>query len=114
MQPPGYVFKNSGLTPPADEKVENMNAFETERANTIQKPTVKEKAKLISKSFTADSHELAHDEPEVLGAVQTDGVAQGAERDIGWHKPSVEIPDPLIGGISNGQLFSMIRRFNKV
>lgn len=113
MQPPGYVFKNSGLTPPADEKVENMNAFENEQASTIQNPTVKEKVKSISKSFTADSHELAHNEPEVLGAAQTDGVVNGV-RDIGWHKPSVEIPDPLIGGVSNGQLFSLIRRFNKV
>ncbi|KAJ5139204.1 uncharacterized protein N7515_004052 [Penicillium bovifimosum] len=73
-------------------------------------------AEVVKKNLTADSHELAHKTPEVRGAIQTNSPTSGnAElvRDIGWHKANVEIPDPLIGGYTNGELFSIIRRFNK-
>jgi hypothetical protein len=71
----------------------------------------------LRKDFNADSHELASKVPGVRGAVQT-GFHSGSNaevpRDIGWHKADVEIPDPLIGGYTNGELFAFIRRFNKV
>jgi hypothetical protein len=72
---------------------------------------------VMKKNLTADSHELAHKVPEVRGAIQTNNpTSSNADlaRDIGWHKANVEIPDPLIGGYTNGELFSFIRRFNKV
>lgn len=65
----------------------------------------------------ADSHELAHEVPEVRGAIQKkypSGDYSELARDIGWHKVKLEIPDPLIGGYTNGELFAFIRRFNKV
>ncbi|PVH73443.1 hypothetical protein DL98DRAFT_469265 [Cadophora sp. DSE1049] len=76
-------------------------------------PAIQEQSGTITKHFTADSHELSR-ASEIEGALQ-DHKAQidGEVRDIGWHKANVEIPDPLIGGLSNGQLFAMIRRFNK-
>jgi len=66
----------------------------------------------------AESQNLAHREPEVKGAVQVNGNSKlgyrSGTRDIGWHKSNTDIPDPLIGEIPNGKLWSMIRRFNKV
>ena len=62
--------------------------------------------------FTADSHELARAEPEVKGIAQSN--LDVGTKDVGWHKPVSDIHGPLIGGVPNGRLQSMIRRFNKV
>ena len=35
-------------------------------------------------------------------------------KDLGWHDPNEKIPDPLVGGLENDELFVLIRRFNKV
>ncbi|KAJ5935933.1 hypothetical protein N7454_005231 [Penicillium verhagenii] len=70
----------------------------------------------MKKGLNADSHGLAYELPDIRGAIQTEDPNGGnarAARDIGWHKANVEIPDPLIGGYTNGELFSLIRRFNK-
>lgn len=72
----------------------------------------------LQKELNPDSHELAHHNPTIRGAVtqhQVAGVLDGrAITDIGWHKDPTLIPDPLIRGYSNGEVFSYIRRFNKV
>ena len=168
MSGPGYVFKDSGTTPPAgDEHINrtlgestsgqqthvkldpNGNALlapennpphrnhesnakkdarvgshgnETTSTNTGSRlkdkafALVEQPTETLRKEFTADSHDLAHESPKVKGAIQKNqaGLPNEALLDIGWHKPNVDIPDPLIGGISNGRLFAMIRRFNKV
>jgi hypothetical protein len=80
-----------------------------DRANTL----VDDSKEKLRKEFNADSHELAHDTPENRGAVQVGGNL-GVVRDIGWHRPNAEIPNPLIAGYTNGELFAYIRRFNKV
>lgn len=67
---------------------------------------------ILRKGFNADSHELAHKIPEDKGAVQK--ASNTSVRDIGWHKSNAQLPDPLIAGYSNGELFAYIRRFNKV
>lgn len=74
-------------------------------------------AEILRKDLNTTSHELAHQVPEVRGAVQTEQLSDSngeVVTDIGWHKANLEIPDPLIGGYTNGELFSLIRRFNKV
>ncbi|KAJ5771735.1 hypothetical protein N7520_002264 [Penicillium odoratum] len=71
---------------------------------------------VIRKQFQAESHKLAYEVPETRGAIQTGyPSSSNAEvtRDIGWHKANLEIPDPLIGGYTNEELFAFIRRFNK-
>ncbi|KAJ5633298.1 hypothetical protein N7490_009637 [Penicillium lividum] len=71
---------------------------------------------VMRKQFQADSHKLAYEVPETRGAIQTGyPSSSNAEvtRDIGWHKANIEIPDPLIGGYTNEELFAFIRRFNK-
>ncbi|KAK0124803.1 hypothetical protein ONS96_008684 [Cadophora gregata f. sp. sojae] len=76
-------------------------------------PAIQQQSSVITEHFTADSHDLARGS-EIEGALQShDGQINGMVRDIGWHKTNNEIPDPLIGGLLNGQLFAMIRRFNK-
>ncbi|EKD20123.1 hypothetical protein MBM_02075 [Drepanopeziza brunnea f. sp. 'multigermtubi' MB_m1] len=76
---------------------------------------LREQTATITNQFTADGHDMAHDST-ISGAIQSQdrhGQSQLATRDIGWHSPTADIPDPLIEGISNGKLFSIIRRFNK-
>jgi len=96
------------ITPP------NLMQTLQERVNTL----IEGPKEILRKDLNADSHKLAHEVPEVRGAVQTVQPISSSNgpvvRDIGWHKANVEIPDPLIGGYTNGELFSLIRRFNKV
>lgn len=63
-----------------------------------------------------DGHDIARRAPPVVGAAQAhqNGQNEDGVRDIGWHRKDYEIPDPLIGDLSNGELFARIRRFNKV
>jgi hypothetical protein len=68
--------------------------------------------KEIGTSFTADSHDLAHQEYEDKGEAQQ--LPSAEVRDLGWHKKLPEMPGTLIGGVRNEDLFAMIRRFNKV
>ncbi|CAI7618999.1 unnamed protein product [Penicillium pancosmium] len=70
----------------------------------------------LKKELNGDRHELVSKVPEVRGAVQeVYHVGSDTEmvRDIGWHKANADVPDPLIGGYTNGDLFEFIRRFNK-
>ncbi|KAK5188541.1 hypothetical protein LTR92_011426, partial [Exophiala xenobiotica] len=95
-----------------DTKLPTMMATLQDQSHVL----VEGPAAILRKDLNADSHELAHQVPEVRGAVQTtQPSSSNAEvvRDIGWHKANVEIPDPLIGGHTNRELFQFIRRFNK-
>lgn len=74
---------------------------------------IDEQKEVLRREFNADSHELAYQTPKDRGAAQTGGHEE-VVRDIGWHKADNQIPDPLIAGYSNGELFAYIRRFNKV
>lgn len=69
----------------------------------------------VKANFNSDSHAMAQKDYGGTGAIQThpENSLAGA-RDIGWHRPAVEVPDPLIGEVTNGRLFAMVRRFNKV
>ncbi|TGO53672.1 hypothetical protein BOTNAR_0289g00120 [Botryotinia narcissicola] len=76
--------------------------------------TVQDITKQVWENFSADRHEIARKNYGIRGAMQQhNGSPVDNIRDIGWHRPSTEIPDPLLGGLPNGRLFSLIRRFNK-
>ncbi|KAL2066057.1 hypothetical protein VTL71DRAFT_2128 [Oculimacula yallundae] len=97
----------------ADDQPASIAKVQRSIANMNPVPAIHETTETITQSFVADSHDLAHD-PQIEGALQAgNGYVNGGVRDIGWHKPNLQIPDPLIGGITNGHLFAMIRRFNK-
>lgn len=55
-------------------------------------------------------------EEEAVGAVQVLGGKgdDGRVRDLGWNGEGRDVPDPLVGGLSNEELWVLVRRFNKV
>ncbi|TVY35041.1 hypothetical protein LOCC1_G006893 [Lachnellula occidentalis] len=67
----------------------------------------------LTKTPITDSHELAREDHDFKGEVQRQPLLDGKVKDLGWHKKLNEMPDPLIGGLSNPALFARIRRFNK-
>jgi hypothetical protein len=66
-----------------------------------------------SDSAPTDSHALATQDHEVKGAAQ---VAHGESevKDLGWDEDAKHIPAPLVGGLPNEELWTLVRRFNKV
>jgi hypothetical protein len=137
MSGPGYVFKDSGTTPPAmDETVANQydpQHVKLESLTTAQAAShtsqehlerdkdrgfVAETTKALQNHGGASSHELAQEVNLGTGAgavqMHTTSESYRGTRDVGWHKPTADIPDPLVFDIPNGRLWSMIRRFNKV
>jgi len=60
-----------------------------------------------------ESHELANAHHEEKGAAQLDH-GQTEVRDLGWNDEPQDVPSPLVGGLSNEELWTLIRRFNKV
>lgn len=58
------------------------------------------------------SHELANAEQGYKGAAQVDH-RQTEVKDLGWNDVD-GIPQPLVGGLPNEELWTLIRRFNKV
>jgi hypothetical protein len=59
------------------------------------------------------SHELANADHVEKGAAQEDH-GQTEVRDLGWNSPLSGMPSPMVGGLSNDELWTLIRRFNKV
>lgn len=64
------------------------------------------------------SHALAvseHDEIDEGAVIQAKPVTAATDvKDLGWNVEGVEdVPAPLVGGLSNGQLWTLLRRFNK-
>ncbi|KAF2723139.1 hypothetical protein K431DRAFT_337691 [Polychaeton citri CBS 116435] len=51
------------------------------------------------------------DESQALGAAQEDHDLE--TKNLGWNKGSDQLPNPLVGGIDNEELWALIRRFNK-
>jgi hypothetical protein len=60
-----------------------------------------------------DSHVLAHMDHEEKGVAQMDH-GQTEVRDLGWNEHPTDVPVPLVGGLPNEELWTLVRRFNKV
>jgi uncharacterized protein DUF3292 len=58
------------------------------------------------------SHALAMVEPEEKGAAQVEHDEEVV--DLGWNEDPKHIARPLVGGMSNEDLWIFVRRFNKV
>lgn len=114
FKPEGENFQDALVAIADDRPLNPRGTIQETAAKIIPIPAIQQQSTIITEHFTADSHDLAR-ASEIEGALQAqDAQINGSVRDIGWHKANDEIPDPLIGGLSNGQLFAMIRRFNKV
>ena len=60
-----------------------------------------------------DSHVLANADHEEKGAAQADH-GQTEVKDLGWSEEPADVPVPLVGGLPNKELWTLIRRFNMV
>lgn len=58
------------------------------------------------------SHELANVDHEEKGVAQQN-YGQTEAKDLGWTSKASEVPSPLVHGLSNEELWTLIRRFNK-
>jgi len=79
-------------------------------APKVDEPEIVEAA---PEEHPTDSHELANADHEEKGAAQVDH-GQTEVRDLGWNENPSEIPNPVVGGLQNEELWTLIRRFNKV
>jgi len=113
LKPEGERFPDALANIAGDQPLHSRGMVQQLTVNLNPISTIQGTSNIVTKGFIADSHDLAHD-TEIEGALRDHNAkVNGGTRDIGWHKPNLEIPDPLIEGITNGQLFAMIRRFNK-
>ena len=111
MPTPGYVFRDSGTTPPAEEESETLRRQGLFGSKPQPPPTAPSlKAPLQEK--TTDSHALAQADHDVKGAAQRAGQTSGVT-DLGWRSRSKDI-ETLVGGLPNEELWTLIRRFNRV
>lgn len=79
-------------------------------APKVDEPEIVEAA---PEEHPTDSHELANANHEEKGAAQVDH-GQTEVRDLGWNENPSDIPNPVVGGLPNEELWTLIRRFNKV
>jgi hypothetical protein len=84
------------------------SAFTQERLD--DEPEVVEAA---PEETPTESHELANADHEQKGAAQVDH-GQTEVRDLGWNDEAADVPVPLVGGLPNEELWTLVRRFNKV
>jgi Protein of unknown function (DUF3292) len=86
----------------------------SEQFEVISSPKVDEpeKAEAAPEDHPTESHELANADHEEKGAAQMDH-GQTEVRDLGWNEDAADVPQ-LVGGLPNEELWTLIRRFNKV
>lgn len=77
----------------------------------ITDPNKEEISQTLAESPTM-SHALAVAEHDEKGHAQESHDAE--VKNLGWNETETEIPSPLVGGMSNDDLWVLIRRFNKV
>ncbi|KAF2019628.1 hypothetical protein BU24DRAFT_365220 [Aaosphaeria arxii CBS 175.79] len=71
----------------------------------------KEETTVTMQDKPTESHALAMQEPEIKGAAQVDHEEEVVN--LGWNEPKEAVSNPLVGGISNEDLWLLVRRFNK-
>jgi hypothetical protein len=101
----GLVFKDMGQDP-----LDLLPIPETD-------PTVHQGTTTTLRDAPTESHALA-----LEAATATDPIEAGAAQiqhaeevvDLGWNEPKEHVARPLVGGLSNEDLWLLVRRFNKV
>ena len=117
MPTPGYVFRDGGTTPPAQDEAKNEEKRLTSSspgADSSHSSSAQDRSKFTSpvEQDASHSHALAVSDHSLKGAAQNAGETEELT-DVGWRSPSSEI-DTLVGGLANEDLWALIRRFNKV
>ncbi|KAF3227119.1 hypothetical protein TWF106_010607 [Orbilia oligospora] len=91
---------------------EDADPVSTHASSIIPLPATSPAQKYGSANAPSDSHALAAADQDVKGAAQFDHDHKEV-KDLGWNDPTDQIPKPLVGGLSNDDLWTLIRRFNK-
>ncbi|ERF69387.1 hypothetical protein EPUS_05932 [Endocarpon pusillum Z07020] len=113
MPTPGYVFRDSGTTPPAETEDQTARRRLTlgDQAQLKPSPLSGQLTRPPPQDKTTDSHALALADHDIKGAAQIAGQT-GDVTDLGWRADAKEI-DTLVGGLPNEELWTLIRRFNR-
>jgi hypothetical protein len=81
-------------------------------------PTVHEGKATTIVDAPTESHELALEAAKGINPDHGTGRAQVAHGqevlDLGWNAPKEHVEAPLVGGLSNEDVWLLVRRFNKV
>lgn len=134
MPMPGYVFKDGGPIPDEGRDNSSLNAEAAQlgvtttsarqpstsnSSTTFDTSTPSTSLSTIDNNYAppTESHALANADHEVRGASQqnysaAEAEAEGEVRNLGWFEHPNDIA-PLVGGLRNDELWTLIRRFNK-
>ncbi|KAH7383672.1 hypothetical protein BKA64DRAFT_697343 [Cadophora sp. MPI-SDFR-AT-0126] len=93
----------------SDTSLAASQQFEVVNAPNINEPEIAEAA---PEELPTESHALANAEHEEKGAAQIDH-GHTEVKDLGWNDHPSDVPAPLVGGLPNEELWTLIRRFNK-
>jgi hypothetical protein len=112
----GIVYKDlldGGVEPPVPQQQTFVESNPTVHHGTA----TREGAATTLLSAPTESHALALDaakatHPAEAGAAQVPHEKEVV--DLGWNEPKEHIAAPLVGGLSNEDLWLLVRRFNKV
>ncbi|RVD85497.1 uncharacterized protein DFL_003818 [Arthrobotrys flagrans] len=91
---------------------EDADPVSTHASSIIPLPGTYPTQKYGSTNAPSDSHALAAADQDVKGAAQLDH-GHKEVKDLGWNDPTDQIPKPLVGGLTNDELWTLIRRFNR-
>jgi len=93
----------------SDPSLAASQQFEVVNAPNINEPEITEAA---PEELPTDSHALANVDHDEKGAAQIDH-GHAEVKDLGWNDHPSDVPAPLVGGLPNEELWTLIRRFNK-
>jgi hypothetical protein len=116
MPTPGYVFRDSGATPPNEVESTTIetkpDATPTNASAAVAPPPPAPAQNPLLEQNPSESHALATENHELKGAAQEAG-KEAHITDLGW-QANLEGLATLVGGLPNEELWTLVRRFNKV
>ena len=118
MPTPGYVFKDGGPIPDSDLKNNSSASVEHGEDTRRSSPSSSFAFNTPTSSATAsnaptESHALASADHDEKGAAQQAFSDSEEVKDLGWNDHPKDVPSPLVGGLPNEELWTLVRRFNK-
>lgn len=87
----------------------DQNLAQDAPMNSLIDPEVPE----LSPDQPTESHALAQADHFEKGASQMQHF-ETEVKDLGWNEKPEDVPAPLVGGLDNEELWTLVRRFNKV
>lgn len=114
MPTPGYVFKDGGPIPDddlAEHQSSQVILGDTSRTSTTNSSMLNTpRSSTSALNAPSDSHTLANMEHEEKGAAQINDSDE--VKDLGWNADPENVSN-FVGGLSNEELWTLVRRFNK-